>query len=94
MIAARNAHGICPLMLLMETTLKHLNLGTDMEMNDKHLFRHKLEYLKLTLMISKLRYHGKKEPDMDLLLKAHKIGELAAIPDDELNNLLFNLNIQ
>jgi hypothetical protein len=64
-----------------------------MEMDYMHLFRHKLEYLKLTLMISKLRYHG-KEPDMDLLLKAQKIGELAAIPDDELNNLLFNLNIQ
>ena len=93
MIAALNAHGICPLMVLMETTLKHLNLGIDMEMNDKHLFRHKLEYLKLTLMISKLRYHG-KEPDMDLLLKAHKTGELAAIPNNELNNLLFNLNIQ
>ena len=53
----------------IETTLKHLNLGIDMEMDDKHLFRHKLEYLKLTLMISKLRYHG-KEPDMDLLLKS------------------------
>jgi hypothetical protein len=93
MIAALNAHDICPLMVLMETTLKHLNLGTDMEMNDKHLFRHKLEYLKLTLMISKLRYHG-KEPDIDLLLEAQKLGELAAIPNDELNNLLFNLNIQ
>ena len=65
----------------------------NMETGDKFLFRNKLEYLKLTVMISKLRYHG-KEPDMDLLLEAQKLGELAAIPDDQLNNLLFNLNIQ
>jgi hypothetical protein len=76
----------------IETTLKHLNLGIDMEMDYNYLFKQKLEYLKLTVMISKLRYHG-KEPDMDLLLEARKLGELAAIPDDELNNLLFNLNI-
>ena len=78
---------------ILSATIKHLNLGIDMEMDDIYLFRNKLEYLKLTLMISKLRYHG-KEPDMDLLLEAQKLGEIAAIPDDELNNLLFNLHIQ
>ena len=89
-----NAHGIVLGWPRREATLKqHLPLRNDMKMDDKYLFRHKLEYLKLTLKISKLRYQG-KEPDMDLLLKAQKLGELAAIPDDELNNLLFNLNIQ
>jgi hypothetical protein len=63
-----------------------------MEIDDKIFVKHKLEYLKLTLKISKMRYHG-EEPDMDLLLQAQEIGHLASIPDDELNNLLFNLNI-
>jgi hypothetical protein len=63
-----------------------------METDDKYLLKHKLDYLKLTLAISKLRYHG-DEPSMDLLLQAHEVGHLADIPDDELNNLLFNLDI-
>lgn len=61
--------------------------------DDKNLLKHKLDYLRLTLKISRLRYH-EKEPDMNLLLEAQKAGTLAHIPDDELNNLLFNLNIQ
>jgi hypothetical protein len=64
-----------------------------MQIDDKYLFKHKLNYLELTLKISKLRYHG-EEPSMDLLLQAHEVGHLADIPDDELNNLLFNLDIQ
>ena len=64
-----------------------------MEIDNKYLLKHKLDYLKLTLTISKLRYHG-EEPSMDLLLQAHGVGHLADIPDDELNNLLFNLDIQ
>jgi hypothetical protein len=64
-----------------------------MEIDDKYLLKHKLDYLKLTLKISLLRYHG-EEPSMDLLLQAHEVGCLAHIPDDELNNLLFNLTIQ
>ena len=63
-----------------------------MEIDDKYLLKHKLEYLKLTLTISKLRYHG-EEPSTDLLLQAHELGRLAHIPDDELNNLLFNLTL-
>jgi len=63
-----------------------------MEINDKILVKHKLDYLKLTLKISKLRYHG-EEPSIELLLRAQQVGSLAKIPDDELNNLLFNLDI-
>ena len=64
-----------------------------MKIDDKHLLKHKLDYLKLTLKISRMRYHG-EEPSMDLLLQAQEIGCLAKIPDDELNNLLFNLDVQ
>lgn len=64
-----------------------------MKIDNKHLFRHKLDYLKLTLKISKMRYDG-KEPSMDLLLKAQELGCLAQIPDEELNNLLFDLDVQ
>ena len=64
-----------------------------MEIDNKYLLKHKLDYLKLTLTISKLRYHG-EEPSMDLLLQAHEVGHLADIPDDELNNLLFDMDIQ
>ena len=63
-----------------------------MQIDDKYLFKHKLNYLELTFKISKLRYQG-EEPSMDLLLQAHEVGHLADIPDDELNNLLFNLDI-
>ena len=58
-----------------------------------NLFKHKIDYLKLTLEISKLRYHG-EEPSLELLMQAREVGCLAEIPDDELNNLLFNLDIQ
>ena len=64
-----------------------------MEINDKIDVKHKIEYLKLVLKISRLWYHG-EEPDIDLLLQAQETGQLAGIPDDELNNLIFNLNIQ
>ena len=40
-----------------------------------------------------MRYDG-KEPSMDLLLKAQELGCLAQIPDEELNNLLFDLDVQ
>ena len=60
-----------------------------MEIDDKYPFKYKLEFLKLTIKISKLRYHC-KEPDKDLLLEAQKIGHLAGIPAEELSNLLLN----
>jgi hypothetical protein len=64
-----------------------------MEIDDKILVKHKLDYLKLTLKISKLCYHG-EEPSIDLLLQAQQVGSLAKIPNEELNNLLFNLDMQ
>ena len=64
-----------------------------MEIDDKIDVKHKIAFLKLALKISRLWYHD-KEPDTDLLLQAREIGDLAGIPDDELNNLLFNLNIK
>ena len=63
-----------------------------MEIDDNILLDHKLEYLKLTLKISKMRYHG-EEPSMELLLQAQELGCLAEIPDEELNNLLFNMDV-
>jgi hypothetical protein len=63
-----------------------------MEIDDKILLKHKLDYLKMTLKISKLCYHM-EEPSIDLLLQAQQVGSLAKIPNEELNNLLFNLDI-
>jgi len=64
-----------------------------MQTNKNSLVKHKLDYLKLILKISKLRYHG-KEPPIDLLIEANKIGSLAEIPVDELTNLLLDLKTQ
>ena len=64
-----------------------------MEIDDKIDVKHKIDYLKLVLKISRLWYHG-REPDIDLLIQAQEIGHLAGIPDDELNNLIFNLNMK
>ena len=64
-----------------------------MKIDNRHLLKHKLDYLKLTMKISRMRYHG-EEPSIDLLLEAQELGCLAQIPDEELNNLLFDLNLQ
>jgi hypothetical protein len=57
-----------------------------MPTDEKQLLKHKLDYLKLALRISKLRYHG-DEPPKGLLKRAHKLGRLAGISKDELKNL-------
>jgi hypothetical protein len=57
-----------------------------METNNKYRFDLKLDYLKLVLKISKIRHHG-EEPPRKLLLRAHKIGRLAGISEEELKNL-------
>jgi hypothetical protein len=57
-----------------------------MEIDEKHLLKYKLDYLKLALKMSKLRYRG-DEPPKGLLKRAHKIGRLAGISKEELNNL-------
>lgn len=93
MITALSAHGIVQGWPRLGVTQEPIRSKIKVEIDDKYPFKHKLEYLKLTLKISRLRYHG-KEPDMDLLLKAQELGNLAGIPEDELNSLLFNLNIQ
>jgi len=75
-------------------TLKHINHEKiNMEINDKLFLKYKYDYLELSLKISKLRYDGEEAP-IDLLLQALQAGYLSDIPDDELNNLLFNLDIQ
>jgi hypothetical protein len=63
-----------------------------METNNKVILKHKYDYKKLSDKITKIRYNGDEVP-IDLLLQAHKVGCLAEIPDGELNNLLFNLDI-
>jgi hypothetical protein len=57
-----------------------------MEIDDKYLFDHKLDYLKLVFKISKLRYRG-DEPPRELLQQAHELGRLAGISKEELKNL-------
>jgi hypothetical protein len=49
--------------------------------------------MELSDKITKIRYDGEEVP-IELLLQAIEVGGLAEIPDDELNNLLFNLDIQ
>ena len=68
-------------------TLKRISeCEIDMEIDDKIPFCHKLDYLKLSLEISKLRYHG-DEPSKALLQKALELGRLAGISEEELLNL-------
>lgn len=59
-----------------------------MEIDDTIPHKYKLDYLKLTLKISKLRYHG-DEPSKELLQQAFELGRLAGISDEELKNLCF-----
>jgi hypothetical protein len=57
-----------------------------MEIDDSITLQHKLDYLKLALKISKLRYHG-EEPHIDLIMQAREAGCLAGISHEELNKL-------
>lgn len=59
-----------------------------MEIDDTIPHKYKLDYLKLNLKISKLRYHG-NEPSKALLQQALELGRLAGISDEELKNLCF-----
>ena len=54
-----------------------------MKMDEKYLLDSKLDYLKLTLKISKLRYHG-DEPPEELLQQTYEIGRLVGISEMEL----------
>ena len=57
-----------------------------MKLNDKHLLKHKLDYIKLALKISRSRYHG-EEQSPELLKEAHEHGHLAGVSKEELENL-------
>ncbi len=57
-----------------------------MELAEKIPFKQNLDYLKLVLKISKLRYKG-QEPSKKLLQQAREIGRLAGISKQELYNL-------
>ena len=61
-----------------------------MKMDDKYLLDHKLDYLKLTLKISKLRYHGDEPPD-ELLQQAYEIGQLFGVSEMELKRTCSSL---
>ncbi len=57
-----------------------------MEIDDRIPFKQKLDYLKLVLKISKIRYQG-DEPSKELLQQAYEIGRLIGISEQELERL-------
>jgi hypothetical protein len=57
-----------------------------MGIDNKIGVKHKIDYRKLTLKISKLRYKG-NEPPKELLQQANKIGRMAGVSEEELKNL-------
>ena len=57
-----------------------------MEIDDKIDIKHKSDYLKLVLKISKIRYQG-DEPSKELLQQKREMGRLAGISEQELENL-------
>ena len=57
-----------------------------METEYRSHFKFKIEYFKLALKISILRFQG-DEPPKKLLQQAHDIGRLANVSEHELNNL-------
>ena len=68
----------------------HKFLKMNMEIDDKYLLDNKLDYLKLTLKISRLRYHG-GEPPEELLQQAYQIGRLVCISEIELKSICSNM---
>jgi hypothetical protein len=59
---------------------------TVMEIDDKIDIKHKSDYLKLVLKISKIRYQG-DELSKELLQQTREMGRLAGISEQELENL-------
>ena len=57
-----------------------------MKIDENELLDHRLDYLKLTLKISRLRYRG-DEPPKELLRQAYEIGRLVGIPEMELERI-------
>ena len=60
-----------------------------MEIDNKYLSKHKIDYLILSLKISRMRYNGDKPPK-ELLDQAYVIGLLAGISEIELKGLCFS----
>lgn len=57
-----------------------------METDDIINVKYTLNYLKVALKISKLRYQG-DDPTNELLQHAYEMGRLAGVSEDELKNL-------
>ena len=57
-----------------------------MEIDDKYHFKNKLDYVKLLLKISRIRYRGEDPPE-EFLAQARKLGQLIGVSEEELNNL-------
>lgn len=57
-----------------------------MEIDDKYHFKNKLDYVKLLLKISRIRYRGEDPPE-EFLNKARELGQLIGVSEEELNNL-------
>ena len=56
------------------------------------LLKNKYDYMELSDRISKIRYLSNDAP-IDLMMHVLEVGNLVEIPDDELYNLLFGLDI-
>ena len=57
-----------------------------MEIDDKYHFKNKLDYVKLLLKISRIRYRGEDPPE-EFLNQARELGQLIGVSEEELNNL-------
>jgi hypothetical protein len=57
-----------------------------MEIDDKYHFKCKLDYIKLVVKISRIRYRGDDPPE-ELLSQARELGKLAGVSAEEFNNL-------
>jgi len=57
-----------------------------MEIDDKYLFENKLDYVKLLVQISRIRYRGDDPPE-EFLSQARKLGQLIGVSEEELNSL-------
>jgi hypothetical protein len=64
----------------------HKSLKIDMEIDDKSLFKHKLDYIKLLLKIIRIRNQGGDPPEQ-ILSQASKLGQLNGVSAEELKNL-------
>jgi len=57
-----------------------------MEINDKFLFRCKMDYIKFVLLIIRTRFEG-DNPSQELLSQTRELGQLIGVSEEELNNL-------